>query len=79
MGRCVVELGGGVKRGRVEGGPEALGNFIIPAIDPKHSARGGIHPWGYAPVGGIQNLINHYFGYQIRILRKISSLTVLEK
>ena len=34
----------------------------------------GLRPWGVPPggfsaPGGIQNLINHYFGCQIRILR----------
>ena len=31
--------------------------------------RGGIRPWGYAPVGVVKNAINHYFGGQIRIQR----------
>ena len=32
-------------------------------------ARGVIRSWGCAAVGGIKNHVNHYFGYQIRILQ----------
>ena len=40
-----------------------------PPMGVPERPQGGYPPVGYPPVGGIKNLINHYFGCQIRILR----------